>query len=30
MVFKPMDLQRMLMDISDISINYSKYVLERC
>lgn len=29
MVFKPMDLQRMLMDISDISINYSKYVLER-
>ena len=29
MVFKPMDLQRMLMDISDISINYSKYILER-
>lgn len=27
--FRPMDLQRMLMDISDISINYSKYILER-
>jgi hypothetical protein len=29
MAFKPMDLQRMLMDISDISMNYSKYILER-
>jgi len=28
-VFKPMDLQRMLMDIADISISYSKYVLEK-
>ncbi len=27
--FKPMDLQRILMDISDISINYSKYILEK-
>ena len=29
MPFKPMDLQRMLMDISDISMNYSKYIAER-
>ncbi len=27
--FKPIELQRILMDISDISINYSKYILER-
>jgi hypothetical protein len=27
--FKPMDLQGILMDISNISINYSKYILER-
>ena len=27
--FKPMQLQSMLMDISNISINYSKYILER-
>ena len=28
-ILKPMDLQRMLMDISNISINYSKYILEK-
>jgi hypothetical protein len=28
-ILKPMDLQRMLMDISDISMNYSKYILEK-
>ncbi len=29
MALKPMDLQRALMEISEISMNYSKYILER-
>lgn len=28
-LFKPMELQSMLLDISQISLNYSRYVLER-
>lgn len=29
MVLRPTDLQRILMEISDVSITYSKYILEK-